>query len=177
MARPMFIFVLEGKYNMGGTGMGVPVDMQVATLYLFLLIVVPTLGGLLCMTRRRGTSPWMLVAGTSLFTVVLAVGFLVYMSFNHITTVSVNADELFPMEWVILSLDLLLIAYFIYVGVKERSRWIVAFAFLQIVPMVIFESAIGGRTADPVIFADYLSIVMMLITWSGRSSSCTRYGT
>ncbi len=138
--------------------------MQVATLYLFLLIVVPTLGGLLCMTRRRGTSPWMLVAGTSLFTVVLAFGLLVYLSFNHITTISVNADELFPMEWVILSLDLVLIAYFVYVGVRERSRWIVTFAFLQIVPMVIFESAIGGRTGDPVIFADYLSIVMMLIT-------------
>src|SRR5674476_497612 len=99
--------------------------MQVSTLYLLLLIVVPTLGGLLCMTRRRGTSPWMIVAGTSLFTVVLALGLLGYMSVNNIVAISVNSDELFPMEWVVLALDLVLIAYFIYVGFREKSRWIV----------------------------------------------------
>ena len=116
------------------------------------------------MTRRRGTSPGMIVAGTSLFTVVLALGLLGYMSVNNLVSISVNSDELFPMEWAVLALDLVLIAYFIYVGVREKSKWIVSFAILQIVPMVIFESMIMGKNVDPVMFADYLSIVMMLIT-------------
>ncbi|HEY3419798.1 MAG TPA: proton-conducting transporter membrane subunit [Methanomassiliicoccales archaeon] len=138
--------------------------MQVPTLYLFLLITVPTLGGLLCMTRRRGTSPWVLVAGTSMITVVLALGLLLYMATKGLESIAVNADELFPMEWAIIALDLMLMAYFVYVGVRDKSRWIVAFSFLQIVPMVIFQSMVMGKTADPVIFADYLSVVMMLIT-------------
>lgn len=116
------------------------------------------------MTRRRGTSPWVLVAGTSMITVVLALGLLLYMATKGLESIAVNADELFPMEWAIIALDLMLMAYFVYVGVRDKSRWIVAFSFLQIVPMVIFQSMVMGKTADPVIFADYLSVVMMLIT-------------
>ncbi len=138
--------------------------MQVATLYLLLLIMVPTLGGLLCLTRKRGTSPSIIVAGISAATMVLALGLLGYMSINNITTISIDADEVFPMEWAILALDLALMAYFIYIGIKEKSRWIVAFALLQIVPLIIFESLVMDKGADPVIFADYLSVVMMLIT-------------
>ena len=141
-----------------------PIDMQVPTLYLILLIAVPTLGGLLCMTRKRGTSPRMIVAGTSIVTIVLALNLLGYMSANNIISISADASEVFPMEWVILALDLALMAYFIYMGVREKSKWIVAFALLQIIPMIIFESMVMGKTADPVIFADYLSVVMMLIT-------------
>ncbi|MGD0817120.1 MAG: proton-conducting transporter membrane subunit [Methanomassiliicoccales archaeon] len=138
--------------------------MQAPILYLLLLIVVPTLGGLLCLTRKRGTSPWTIVAGFTATTIVLALGLLGYMAANNITSISANANELFPMEWVILALDLTLMAYFIYVGVRDRSRWIVAFAILQIIPMVIFQSMVMDKAVDPVIFADYLSIVMMLIT-------------
>ncbi len=138
--------------------------MQVATLYILLLIVVPTLGGLLCLARKRGTSPSIIVASISAATMVLALSLLGYMSINNITTISIDADEVFPMEWVILALDLALMAYFIYIGIKEKSKWIVAFALLQIVPLIIFESLVMDKSADPVIFADYLSVVMMLIT-------------
>jgi ech hydrogenase subunit A len=138
--------------------------MQVPTLYLILLIVVPTLGGLLCMTRKRGTSPWMIVVGTSILTIISAFNLLGYMSINNIISISVDASELFPMEWVILTLDLVLMAYFVYVGVREKSKWIIGFALLQIIPMIIFESMVMDKTADPVIFVDYLSVVMMLIT-------------
>ena len=96
--------------------------------------------------------------------ILLGLGLLGYMSANNITSISVKAIEVFPMEWVILALDLALMAYFIYVGVRDRSKWITAFALLQIIPMVIFQSTITSTTADPVMFADYLSIVMMLIT-------------
>jgi ech hydrogenase subunit A len=116
------------------------------------------------MTMRRGTSPWMVVTGTSMITIILALGLLGYMAVNGIESIAVNAADLFPLEWAILALDLLLMAYFIYIGVREKSRWIVAFSFLQIVPMVIFQSTILGKSADPVLFADYLSVVMMLIT-------------
>ncbi len=116
------------------------------------------------MTRRRGTSPWVIVAVTSFITVLLAIGLLGYMAVNGIETVAVNAADLFPMEWIILFLDLVLMAYFLYIGVREKSKWIVLFSFLQIAPMAIFQSAIMGKEADPAIFADYLSIVMMLIT-------------
>jgi ech hydrogenase subunit A len=99
-----------------------------------------------------------------MITVVLALGLLLYMATKGLESIAVNADELFPMEWAIIALDLMLMAYFVYVGVRDKSRWIVAFSFLQIVPMVIFQSMVMGKTADPVIFADYLSVVMMLIT-------------
>jgi ech hydrogenase subunit A len=138
--------------------------MQIPTLFILLLIVVPTLGGLLCLIKKRGTSPWMIVAGSSTVTIVLALGMLGYLSANDITSISVKASELFPMEWVILVLDLALMAYFIYVGAREKSRWIMIFASVQLVPMVIFEYFVLGKDADPVIFVDYLSIVMMLIT-------------
>ena len=138
--------------------------MQAVTMYLLLLIVVPTLGGLACLTRKRGTSPWMVVGGTTAFTIVLALSLLGYMSINHLTSFSVNGNDVFPMEWIILGLDFVLMAYFVYAGIREKSRWIVAFALLQIIPMIIFQSMIMGRTFDPVIFVDYLSVVMMLIT-------------
>ena len=138
--------------------------MQAVTMYLLLLIAVPTLGGLACLTRKRGTSPWMVVGGTTAFTIVLALSLLGYMSINHLTSFSVNGNDVFPMEWIILGLDFVLMAYFVYAGIREKSRWIVAFALLQIIPMIIFQSMIMGRTFDPVIFVDYLSVVMMLIT-------------
>ena len=138
--------------------------MQVPTVYLLLVIVVPTLGGLLCLTRKRGSSPGLIVAVFSAATIVLAIGLLWYMSYNHLTSLSVNAIDVYPMEWVILVLDLVLMAYFIYAGVKAKSKWIVGFALMQLIPMVIFQSMVMGKTTDPVIFADYLSIVMMLIT-------------
>ncbi len=55
-------------------------------------------------------------------------------------------------------------AYFIYVGVRERSQWITAFALLQIFRWSCSRSVVMGKDADPVMFVDYLSIVMMLIT-------------
>ena len=138
--------------------------MQVPTVYLLLLIVVPTLGGLLCLTRKRGSSPGLIVAGFSAATIVLAIGLLWYMSYNHLSSFSVNAIDVYPMEWVILGLDLVLMAYFVYAGVKAKSKWIAGLALMQLIPMVIFQSMVMGKTTDPVIFADYLSIVMMLIT-------------
>ena len=138
--------------------------MQAPTLYLLLLIAVPTLGGLLCLIRKRGTSPWMMVAGTSTFTIVLGLGLLEYISVNHLTSISVNGNDVFPMEWIILGLDFILMAYFVYAGIKEKSKWMVTFALLQIIPMIFFQSMIMGKTFDPVIFVDYLSVVMMLIT-------------
>ena len=39
-----------------------------------------------------------------------------------------------------------------------------AFALLQFIPVVIFEAMTLGKSTDPVIFVDYLSVVMMFIT-------------
>jgi len=93
--------------------------MQAVTMYLLLLIAVPTLGGLACLTRKRGTSPWMVVGGTTAFTIVLALSLLGYMSINHLTSFSVNGNDVFPMEWIILGLDFVLMAYFVYAEIQD----------------------------------------------------------
>ena len=67
------------------------------------------------------------------------------------------------MSWIVTALDFVLMLYFVYTGLRMRSRFVVAFGLLQLVPLVVLEAFVAGKEVDPTFVVDYLAIVMVLI--------------
>ena len=66
-------------------------------------------------------------------------------------------------ENVVLILDLALLVYFLYAGLKYSNWLIIGLAALQLVPVAYFEFGLGGMAVEPIIVVNELSIMMSLI--------------
>ena len=66
-------------------------------------------------------------------------------------------------ENVVLILDLALLVYFLYAGLKYSNWLIIGLAVLQFVPVAYFEFGLGGMAVEPIIVVNELSIMMSLI--------------
>lgn len=66
-------------------------------------------------------------------------------------------------ESVILVLDLALLVYFLYAGLKNNNLLVIGLALLQLVPVAYFEFGLGGMAVEPLIIVNELSLIMSLI--------------
>ena len=113
------------------------------------------MAGLLCYARDNMTARRLIVALTAL--VLVGASLLIYQS---------GGFEYAPapiFENIVLVLDLALLVYFLYAGLKYSNWLVIGLAVLQLVPMAYFEFGFGGMAVEPMIVVDGLSIVMSLI--------------
>jgi ech hydrogenase subunit A len=122
---------------------------------LALTIGFPPLAGLLCYALNNKTARKLVVALTAV--VLIGSSILLYQGGGF-------AYEPAPIfENVVLVLDLALLVYFLYAGLKYSNWLVIGLAALQLVPVAYFEFGLGGMAVEPMIVVNELSILMSLI--------------
>ena len=66
-------------------------------------------------------------------------------------------------EQAVVALDFILLAYFIYAGIKAKSPQVIALGLAQIIPAAYFEFVVKGTHVENIIMVDSLSILLTLI--------------
>ncbi len=120
-----------------------------------LTVGLPPLTGALCYAINSGAARRLFVSITAL--VLVGSSILLFQG---------GAFEPKPplaFESVVLVLDLALLLYFLYAGVRNRSPIVMGLAALQLVPVAYFEFVMGGATVEPLMLVTDLSLVMALI--------------
>jgi len=120
-----------------------------------LTIGLPPLAGALCYAIDSGAARRLIISLTAL--VLVGSSILLFQG---------GAFEPKPpiaFESVVLVLDLALLLYFLYAGIRNRSPLVIGLAALQLIPIAYFELAMGGTTVEPLMLVTDLSIVMALI--------------
>ena len=120
-----------------------------------LTVGFPPLAGLLCYALNNKTARRLIIALTAV--VLIGSSILLYQD---------GGFEYEPapiFENVVLVLDLALLVYFLYAGLKNSNWLVIGLAVLQLVPIAYFEFVLGGMAVAPMIVVTDLSIVMSLI--------------
>ncbi|MDP4093516.1 MAG: proton-conducting transporter membrane subunit [Bacillota bacterium] len=125
-------------------------------------ILLPALSAALCYLIRSTPTRKFIVLFTALVMFVVA-GILTQQlikSPNGKLTPTMNLDF---VGWIIKFLDMVLMIYIIYTGVRLRKALIVTLASIQLIALVIFE--VFGTVEEPKtsFVIDYLSLVMILL--------------
>jgi ech hydrogenase subunit A len=120
-----------------------------------LTVGLPPLAGLLCYALNNKTARRLIVGLTAV--VLIGSSILLYQGGGF-------AYEPAPIfENVVLVLDLALLVYFLYVGLKSGNWLVMGLGALQLVPVAYFEFGLGGMAVEPLIVVNELSILMGLI--------------
>lgn len=85
------------------------------------------------------------------------------LTFIRAQGVIITLDYPSQVGLIITTLDMLLLLYFLYVGIKKRHVLVVILAFLQIIPLIHLETVIHEVRASPTFLIDPLSATMCLI--------------
>jgi ech hydrogenase subunit A len=120
-----------------------------------LTVAFPPLLGLVCLALNRKAVRRILV----MLTVATSIG----SSSLLYSMGGVHYDPAPIFETLVLVLDLILLVYFLYAGLKHRCPLVLGLSLLQLLPIVYFEFVLHGTVAEPVMIVDDLSIIMSLI--------------
>jgi ech hydrogenase subunit A len=123
-------------------------------------ILLPLLAGLLCLLKLPSMRS-LLVIGTG---IVLSVASLMLLqagpfSFSPQSVLGMNPDLLIGI------LDFALLLLILYVSYKLKSNKLIILSLLQIVPLAFLELFMhpGGENPAPTIFADHLTLIMVMV--------------
>ncbi len=142
-------------------------------------IIFPLVAGFICLGLRNSKARTALILFTSIILIALSILFIRHGSFEYTP----------PVEWdmVILVLDYVLLAYFLYIGMADfvsmginiRNVFTIGLVLLQGIFLAFFEFSWAPHTpfeVDPTFHVDQLSIIMCLIICIIGSIICV-YGT
>ncbi|MCX8129637.1 MAG: NADH-quinone oxidoreductase subunit L [Clostridia bacterium] len=133
-------------------------------LLLAVAILLPALSSILCYILRKAAVRNFIVVVTTLVLFAVAGGF-VYLMAQSDGKLVYHLESL-HLDWVIKGLDILLLTYVAYIGIKLRKPVIFALAVLQFIPFFLFEIFhVFGTVKEPesAFVIDYLSLVMILL--------------
>ncbi|MGQ9587615.1 MAG: NADH-quinone oxidoreductase subunit 5 family protein [Thermoplasmata archaeon] len=136
--------------------------MDIGTIVLF-LITLPAIGGLTCLPFRKGRHIAIPVMVTSAIVMVASVALLLDIHSRGVSSYEIGGAWLGSSSWIIAILDFALMLFFVYTGLKLKSRLVTAFGLLQLIPMACSELAVNGQEIEPALVIDYLAIVMALV--------------
>ncbi len=137
---------------------------ELQLLALLVAILLPALSAALCYIIKSTPIRNFIIIFTSSVMFVVA-GVLTYLLIKAGGKIVIDIPESMPFDigWIIKLLDLALMVYIIYTGIRLRKALIVVLAAVQLVTMVIFE--VFGSVEEPTraFVIDYLSLVMILL--------------
>jgi ech hydrogenase subunit A len=120
-----------------------------------LTVGFPSLAGILCYALNSRVARRLIVALTAV--ILIGSSILLYQGGGF------EYEPAPVFENVILILDLALLVYFLYAGLKYSNWLVIGLAALQLVPVAYFEFGLGGMAVEPIIVVNELSIMMSLI--------------
>jgi len=137
----------------------------VGTLLLAVAIFLPALSAVLCYVVRKAIFRNVIVVLSTLIMFAVAGEFISQMSGSGGKLV-INVGNVDILGWTIKFLDMALLFYVAYIGVKLRKPLIVVLTALQFVPFFMFDifQVFGPiKEMESVFVIDYLSLVMILL--------------
>lgn len=124
-------------------------------------ILLPAASSLLCYILRNKAARAFIVVCTSLVMFGVAGEFFNLMTAsNGKLTIEANAHMI---GWIIKLLDIFLLAYVIYIGIKLRKIHVALLSLLQLIPVFAFEIVMAPKEPEIPFVLDYLSLVMVLL--------------
>jgi ech hydrogenase subunit A len=123
-------------------------------------VLLPFVAGVLCYALRNSAIRSAIVVATAIALII-----------DSVLLLQGGAGEFTPgliagVSWglVITIADLLLMVYFLYLGVVRKSLLVIGLALAQLLPLAYFEFIMGASTeVEPAFFIDWLTITMVLI--------------
>ena len=122
---------------------------------LCVLIVFPAIAGLIARGLRNAKARGAIVNLTAIVLVI----------FSLLLVSRVPYALTLPEIWddVIVFLDFVLLAYFLYIGFRVKHPLVVILTLLQIIPLAYFEFSLPVVHVEPTLMIDFLSVIMALI--------------
>lgn len=135
--------------------------MEVNSLLVGLLVLLPVLSSVICLTIRNSRVRAPVVVATALVLIASSLWLLVQVRSSGPIEMTLGAG----WGMAVLVLDFVLLAYFLYVGIVNRHIWILGLVALQVVFLPLFEFVWlpHGFEVTPTLYIDTLSVVLCLI--------------
>jgi ech hydrogenase subunit A len=133
---------------------------------LALAVLLPVLSAILCYLIRKPVIRSFIVTLNALVMFGVAGKFIVLLMQSG-GRISISLEHL-PVDigWVIKALDLLLLAFIAYTGIRYKSTLVVVLTSIQFIPFFLFEIfQVFGHVEEPAaaFVVDYLSLIMVLL--------------
>ncbi len=137
---------------------------ELQLLALLVAILLPALSAALCYIIKSTPIRNFIILFTSVVMFVIA-GLFTHLLIKSGGKIIIDIPESMPFDigWIIKFLDLALMVYIIYTGIRLRKALIVVLAAVQLVTMVIFEVFGSVEEVSRAFVIDYLSLVMILL--------------
>jgi len=130
---------------------------------LVLSTLLPAITAALCYVLRNSPVRTLIVVSSTVAMFVVAGDFLNQLiSSGGVIRISEH-DLPFDLGMIIKVLDVLLLAFIAYTGVRIRKPLIVFLTLLQLIPVIVFEFVMGVHEPEFAFVIDYLSMVMILL--------------
>ncbi|MFA5313952.1 MAG: proton-conducting transporter membrane subunit, partial [Methanomassiliicoccales archaeon] len=138
--------------------------MDIGGSLLILLIVVPAVASVLCLVSSQQAVIRSIVLAASFVCIVLALGFLLFIVNEDVSSFTLTRADLMEPDLLLVILDVALAIAIAYLGYLRRNWSIMVLAVLTLIISVYLEVFAKEEAVGPAFMADYLAIVMLLIT-------------
>ena len=123
-----------------------------------MLIVFPVVMGLIARGLKNVKARGIVV---SLTAIILIISSLLLVRLVNGVPYTLTLPEIW--DDVIVFLDFVLLAYFLYVGFRVKHPLVIILTLLQIIPLAYFEFSLPVVHVEPTLTIDFLSVIMALI--------------
>lgn len=128
------------------------------------LVVIPSIAAILVAIGDREWHVKVVVLISSSVSIILALTALLLMVSDGTTFLMVERSELGEPDLAIVVMDILTTFVLIYVGYSRRNISILLLASMILITSIFIELLVKQRGDDPVLMADHLAVIMLLIT-------------
>ena len=123
-----------------------------------MLIVFPVVMGLIARGLKNAKARGIVV---SLTAIILIISSLLLVRLVSGVPYTLTLPEIW--DDVIVFLDFVLLAYFLYIGFRVKHPLVIILTLLQIIPLAYFEFSLPVVHVEPTLTIDFLSVIMALI--------------
>jgi len=130
----------------------------------FGVILIPLLGGVLCFYSRKVSIRNSIAISAVCLMLVEVLALTIYV-FKAGGVYRIGVDQtLFDLDWIVKFLNLILLIYLVYLGIRIRKLVISILSVFQIIPLIIFEIFITYNSPKLTFVIDRLSLAVMLLS-------------
>ncbi|MCE5296946.1 MAG: hypothetical protein LLG16_07575, partial [Euryarchaeota archaeon] len=122
------------------------------------------MASVLCLVSSRQAAIRSIVLVASFVCIALALGFLLFVVNEDVSSFTLSRADMMEPDLLLVVLDIALSVAIAYVGYLRKNWSIMVLAVATLVISVYLEAFAKEEAAGPAFVADYLAIVMLLIT-------------
>lgn len=131
---------------------------------LALLIIFPLISSAICFITSNSKLRKVIVTISTII-MLLASALMTMVFFNEKGPIEIKSEEIsfLNLGLIIKILDIALILFVVYIGIKIKKYYIPLLAIIQLIPMLVFEALAHPKEAEVAFVIDYLAMIMILL--------------